>query len=87
MVMPVLNLRLSQRRKLVSSWAMVLTERVTVTVSLLTNQTRGAMKRRETSESSVLGLVRLGPRRRIVAREKISDEMGEMVKAVEKRRK
>ena len=87
MVIPVLNLRLIQRRKSVSSLAIVLRERVAAADSRLTNQTRGVMKRREVRDKSEDGLLRVWPRSRTRIREKRSEKMGEMVKEAEKRRK
>lgn len=86
-VIPVLNLRLIQSRKSVSSLAIVSREREAEADSRLTSQTSGVMKRREVRDRSEEGLLRVCPSNRTSTSEKRSENMGEMVNEAEKRRK
>ena len=84
---PVLNFRLSQRRKSVSSTAMVVVVLVRDRDWRLTCQTKGEIKIREMRGMRERGELRDWDKMRIKTREKDRETAGFWVKAVTKRRK
>lgn len=86
-VMPVLNLRLTQRRKSVSSRAIVFIDLVAAADSRLTNHTNGVMNSKEVSESREEGLFRVWPSNSTNTKEKRSEKIGGIVKDAENSKK